>query len=50
MQRTLVTFYGTVCDKGYEISHLLLDRRIEHEFVLLDDFIGFGSRKPLPLW
>lgn len=39
MQSILVTYYGTVCDKGYIISSLLMERRIVHEFVLLDDFI-----------
>lgn len=39
MQQSIVTFYGTVCSKGYHISYLLLDRKIEHEFVLTDDFI-----------
>jgi hypothetical protein len=39
MQRVLVTFYGTVCEKGYVISQLLMERSIIHDFILLDDFI-----------
>ena len=39
MQQNAVIFYGTVCSKGYYISYLLLERKIEHEFVLTDDFI-----------
>ena len=39
MEQRLVTFYGTLCEKGYVISYLLIDKRIQHDFVITDDFI-----------
>lgn len=39
MYQNPVIFYGTVCDKGYYLSLLLLERRIQHEFILTDKFI-----------
>jgi len=34
-----VTFFGTVCDKGFIITELLLRKQILHEFVLDENFI-----------
>lgn len=34
-----VTYYGSICKKGYSISYLLMERKILHTFVLSDDFI-----------
>lgn len=39
MDQRLVTFYGTVCKEGFVLSKLLIERRITHDFVLMDGFL-----------
>jgi len=48
-QAKRVWFYGNIVEYGYDISYILLDRKIAHNFVYIDDYYILSIEKVIEI-